>query len=125
MQDFRKLHVWTDSHKLVLVIYDISKRLPVEERYALSSQCRRSAASIPTNIAEGCGTFTEKEHARYFQIAFGSACELQYQLILMKDLGYISAKEFQDLEGQVVSIKKRLASLLRTVRKSISKKSPH
>ena len=89
MQDFRKLMIWQKGHEMALEIYTMTNSYPRTETYGLVSQMRRSAASIPTNIAEGCGRYGNKELARFVQIALGSASELEYQILLSRDLGYI------------------------------------
>jgi four helix bundle protein len=80
MKDFRTLAVWEKAHHFTLAIYRLSKTFPKEELFGLTSQIRRAAASIPTNIAEGCGRSTDPDFARFLQIAFGSACEVESDL---------------------------------------------
>ena len=86
MRDFRDIKAWQKGHRLALAVYQATKRFPTEERYGLKSQARRAAASIPTNIAEGCGRDSEAEFARFLRIAAGSASELEYLLLLARDL---------------------------------------
>jgi four helix bundle protein len=86
MKDFRQLKVWEKSHELALAIYHITAAFPREETYGLASQIRRAASSIPSNIAEGCGRNGDAELARFCIIARGSASELEYQLLLGRDL---------------------------------------
>ena len=93
MKDFRELKVWEKAHQLTLSVYQVSHRFPKEELYGLTSQIRRASASIPANIAEGCGKCGDAELARYLQIAMGSSSELEYHLLLARDLGYLSADE--------------------------------
>jgi four helix bundle protein len=112
MQDFRKLKIWQRSHQLVLKIYSATKTFPAEERYGIISQIRRSSASIPTNIAEGTGRRGNVEFARFIEIAFSSASEVQYQLILSKDLDYLSSDKFRELSNEIVEIKRMLTSFL-------------
>ena len=116
MRDFKKLSVWEKSHQLTLAIYRLTKSFPREELYGLSSQVRRATSSIPANIAEGCGRQTDKEFARFLSIAFGSTSEVQYHLILAKDLGYLSEREFIRLERQTVEVKRMLSGLISKVR---------
>jgi four helix bundle protein len=92
MKDFRNLQVWEKSHMLTLSNYDATRPFPREELFGLSSQIRRAAASIPTNIAEGCGRSSDPDFARFLQIAFGSACEVEYHLILARDLRYVDGR---------------------------------
>lgn len=116
MQDFKKLRVWEESHSLVLRIYRVTRKFPREEVYGLTSQMRRAVASIPTNIAEGCGMSSGSDFARFLQYALGSICELEYHLILAKDLEYLDAASFGQLADEAVSLRKMIASLLTRVR---------
>lgn len=81
MKDFRKLQIWEKSHVLVLSVYKQTKSFPKEELFGLTSQIRRAAASIPANIAEGCGRGSDAELARFAQISMGSASELEYHIL--------------------------------------------
>ena len=105
MQDFRKLVVWRQAHEMTLRIYGETTTFPLEERFGLSSQMRRSASSIPTNIAEGCGRGTDPDFARFLRIALGSASELEYLLILATDLGYLAPCVSRDLLEQTQAVK--------------------
>lgn len=116
MKDFKNLQVWERSHLLTLSIYDATTPFPKEELFGLTGQIRRATASIPTNIAEGCGRSTDQDFARFLQIAFGSACEVEYQLILARDLKYLSEDVFLNVTGELLTIKKMLASLISKVR---------
>jgi len=115
MRDFRKLRVWEKSHHLTLSIYKSTKSFPKGELYGLVSQMRRCAASIPSNIAEGCGRNTQAQFGYFLNIAAGSASELEYQLILVKDLGFIEDKKVERLTNQVIEIKRMLTSLHKMV----------
>ncbi|MEW5843649.1 MAG: four helix bundle protein [Bacteroidota bacterium] len=110
MRDFKKLMVWERSHKFALLIYRLTKQFPKEELYGITSQIRRAATSIPTNIAEGSGKNTSKDFSRYLSIASGSASEVEYLLILVKELEFISEKDFQPLDTEINEIKKMLNS---------------
>lgn len=107
MRDFRQLRVWEASHKLTLEIYKITIDFPKEELFALTNQMRRSASSIPTDIAEGCGRGSNKDYAKFLQIAMGSAYELDYQLLLSKDLGYIDTSKYNEINGKIDSTKRQ------------------
>ena len=113
MKDFRQLKVWEKSHALALAVYKDTATFPREELYALTSQLRRSASSIPSNIAEGCGRSGDNEFARFCAIAAGSASELEYQLLLARDLKLLDRARYDDLSGQVVEIKRILTVLIR------------
>jgi len=93
MQRFTELRVWQRSHAAALQVYRISSRFPIDERFGLTSQLRRAALSVPTNIAEGSKRVTSQEYARFLNIAEGSVAETEYLLMVSRDLGYISAKD--------------------------------
>ena len=116
MQDFRNLKVWERSHEFTLTIYKLTKSFPKEELYGLTSQIRRASASIPTNIAEGSGQGTDAQLKRYIQIAAGSACEVEYQLILAKDLTYIDESHFSALNKEINEIKKMLIAFIKKLK---------
>ena len=116
MRDFRELKVWQKAHQLVLAIYRTTGGFPKGEMYGLTSQSRRASASIPANIAEGCARATDADFARFLQNALGSASELEYHLILARDLGYLAVSEHQPLEDQVVEVKKMLSSFIARLR---------
>ncbi len=115
MKDFRTLTVWQRSHAFTLKVYAATKHFPKEELFGLTSQLRRSSSSIPTNIAEGCGRGTERDFVRFLQIAFGSANEADYQLLLANDLGLMEEKAVAELSADMVEIKRMLASLIRKI----------
>lgn len=110
MRDYQQLAFWQRSHRLTLNIYKATKTFPKEEIYGLTSQMRRSSSSIPTNIAEGCGRLSNAELKRFLIIASGSASELHYQLILSKDLGYLSENLFKELITETIQIRKMIYS---------------
>ena len=111
MRDFRKYNIWELSHKLTLDIYTVSREFPQNESYSIVSQIRRASASIPTNIAEGCGRDSDAEFNRFLTIALGSASEVEYQLILSKDLNYINETSFINLTEEINIIKRKIYSL--------------
>ena len=96
LKSYQELKVWEKAYQLCLKIYGLVKNFPVEERYGLSLQLRRSALSIPSNIAEGYGRKTKGEYIHHLYIAYGSWCELETQLLLAVDLGYIKKKEGEE-----------------------------
>ncbi|MEX0904530.1 MAG: four helix bundle protein, partial [Balneolaceae bacterium] len=111
MRNFRNLSVWEKSHELTLAVYKSTALYPKEEIYGLTSQMRRSASSVPSNIAEGCGRNTQSQLAYFLNIGMGSASELEYQLILSKDLEFISNQIFKEQTNQVTEVKRMLTSL--------------
>lgn len=112
MQDFRNLEVWKKAHSLTLEAYRITESFPRAEMFGLCSQIRRAASSIPTNLAEGCGR-TQAEFARFVQIALGSACELEYELILSRDLRLITQDVYENTNEGMADVKRMLQALLR------------
>lgn len=119
MQDFRHLDVWEKAHKLALEAYRLTDRFPRSEMFGLSSQIRRSAASIPTNLAEGCGR-TQAEFGKFAQIAFGSACELESQFVLARDLGFVTPESYADANSNVIEVKRMLGSLIKRIQAGLS-----
>ncbi|MFC0185663.1 four helix bundle protein [Pseudarcicella hirudinis] len=113
MRDFRKYTVWEQGHKLVLELYRITKTFPAEEKFGLTSQIRRSGISIPTNIAEGCGKPSEKDFARFLGISFGSCQEIEYLMLLARDLDYLNEANYDSIFLEIVSIKKQLYHLIK------------
>jgi four helix bundle protein len=112
MRDFRELKVWEKAHSLTLQVYRITKNFPSDEQFGLTVQLRRAAASVPTNIAEGCGRDSERELARFMSIAGGSASEVEYQLLLAYDLNYIQDETYRELNQQVNDVKRMLNSFI-------------
>jgi four helix bundle protein len=112
MQDFRKLGVWRRSHCLTLRAYKLSRELPPDERFGLCSQIRRAAASIPANIAEGCGRRGRSELRQFLYISMGSASELEYFLLLARDLKMLDVQRHKETEMELLEIKRMLAGLL-------------
>lgn len=115
MRRFQELTVWQKSHSLTLKIYSMSQSLPKDELYGLVSQIRRSSASIPTNIAEGCGRNSNPEMRRFLIISSGSSSELEYQLLLAKDLNYISEIIFKELTDLLIEIKKMIYAFINSL----------
>ena len=112
IRDFKKLNVWEKVHHFTLRVYRITKNFPSDERFGLTVQLRRAAASVPTNIAEGCGRNSERELARFMSIAAGSASEVEYQLLLASALSYIQNEIYRELNQQVNEVKRMLNSFI-------------
>lgn len=112
MRDFKELKVWQKAHRLVLDIYAQSRAFPADERFGLTAHLRKSAISVPSNIAEGSGRDGEREFARFLSIAAGSASETEYQLLLARDLGYLSPEVHRQLDAQVGEARRMLASFM-------------
>jgi four helix bundle protein len=113
MKDFRNLNVWENAHKFVLSVYSATGKFPKEEIYGLTSQLRRAAVSIPTNIVEGSSRGSDKDFARFIQISIGSASETEYLLILCHDLKYLNDNEFEKLHNEVINIRKMMINLIK------------
>ena len=113
MKDFKELKVWEKSHHLTLKTYQVTAKFPQDEIYGLKSQIRRACASIPTNIAEGCGRASDADLRRFLVIAMGSASELEYLFLLSKDLNLIDESNYSIFNDNVIEIKKMLGSLIK------------
>src|SRR3979409_2068082 len=113
MKDFRELKVWEKAHQMTLHCYRITEALPRHELFGLASQIRRCCSSIPANIAEGCGRLGNSELHRFLQIACGSASELEYHLLLARDLGYLSSSDHLSANKQLLEMKRMLVALTR------------
>jgi four helix bundle protein len=115
MKDFRQLKVWEKAHALTLAIYRTTAAFPREEIYGITSQMRRCSASVAANLAEGCGRTEDGDFHRFLNIAAGSAVELEYFLLLARDLDFISAEAYEMRQGEILEVQRMLASLLRKV----------
>src|SRR5262249_35878255 len=116
VRDFRELKVWEKAHQLALAVYGASAGFPKEELYGLTSQVRRCAASIPANIPEGCGRSSDADFARFLQVAMGSASELEYHLLLARDLSMLNAEAYKGLSANVTEVKRMLTTFLQRLR---------
>ena len=103
------------AHEFTLAVYNATREFPREELYGLTSQMRRSAASIGANIAEGCGRRSDGEFARFLQIARGSASEVEYHLLLARDLGFLPAQEYVAMQKRIEEIERMLTSFVRRI----------
>ena len=116
MRDFRKLKVWKKGHRMTLAVYKVTATFPHDELYGLTSQIRRSCASVPANIAEGCGRGSDADLARFLQIAAGSASELEYHILLANELRLMKDREYEGLTREVTEVKRMLASFIRKLK---------
>ncbi len=115
MKDFKELKVWEKAHALTLTVYQETRCFPREEVYGLTSQLRRAAASVAANIVEGCGRRSDGEFTRFLQIARGSASELEYHLVLARDLHMLADGAFRRLDTKVVEVERMLTGLVKKV----------
>ena len=123
MRNYRDLQVWNKAHNLTLELYRVSRGFPREETYGVTSQLRRAAVSIGANLAEGCGRRTSTELARFVRIAMGSASELDYHLLLFRDLGFMNGDDFMRTASGLTEVRKMLTSFLSSVEEQIELRS--
>jgi four helix bundle protein len=115
MKDFRQLKVWGKAHEMALFLYKLTVGFPKHELFGLTSQIRRCGSSIPANIAEGCGKVGNSEFHRFLQMSCGSSNELEYHLLLAKDLGYVGDADYQSAQEKLTELKRMLVALTRKV----------
>jgi len=116
VRDFRELKVWEKGHRLTVAVYEATSGFPRNELYGITAQLRRCSASIPANIAEGCGRGTNADLGRYLQMALGSASELQYHLYLAHDLSILKPRDHERLSEEVIEIKRMLATFIENLK---------
>jgi four helix bundle protein len=114
MKDFKELKVWEKAHSLALLVYQETRCFPKEERYGLTSQLRRAAGSVAANIVEGCGRRSDGDFTRFFQTARGSS-ELEYHILLARDLHLLSESAFRSLDTRVIEVERMLTGLVKKV----------
>ncbi len=117
MHNYKELKVWQKGRELVKFIYELTKKFPKEEIYALTSQVRRAAVSVPSNISEGAGHFSNKEFSRFLEIAYASTCELDTQIILSFDLEFINKDDLNNFCIYIEEIQKMLSGLIKSLEK--------
>ena len=115
MQDFKDLKVWAKAHELTLQVYRSTRNFPKEELFGLVSQMRRCSSSIGANIAEGVGRRSDGEFGRFLHISRGSASELEYHLLLAKDLQFLSQEHYDGLTQATDEVQRMLTSLIQQV----------
>jgi len=122
MRNYKDLQVWEKAHKLTLVVYKGTQDFPKEERFGLTSQIRRSSASIAANLAEGCGRRSDGEMARFIQISMGSGAELSYHLLLARDLGFLKNSDYFNWNSDLSVVMRMLSSLSQKMRNALAAK---
>jgi four helix bundle protein len=115
LKNYRDLKVWQKSYRLCLDLYRITKKFPKEEIYGLTSQIRRAAVSIPSNMAEGYGRKTTADYLRFLYIAYGSICELETQLLLSSDLNYVNKENLKALRDDTEEVERMLKALIKSL----------
>jgi four helix bundle protein len=111
MQDYRKLTVWGHAHAVVLHVYRVTGSWPARRDAGLGAQLRRASASVPANIVEGCSRASRSEFARFLDIAYASAAEVEYHLLLARDLGLCSERDYDDLSNKIDHVQRMLRGL--------------
>ncbi len=114
IHSFTDLHAWKEGHRIVLTIYKLTKQFPKEEKFVLVDQLRRCAVSITSNIAEGFSRYGKADKRHFYRIALGSLTELQNQLLIARDLEYISENDFQTIAEITISVSKLLNGLIKS-----------
>lgn len=117
MRKFKNLEIWNLGKSVALATYKITRQMPPEELYGLTSQMRRAAISIPSNIAEGCSRSSNKDFARFLEISIGSAFELETQVILSLELAYIENEEAIQLMDQLGQLQLKINAFIKSVKK--------
>ena len=120
IEKFQDLDAWQEGHRLVILIYKFSKLFPKEEIFGLTSQIRRAAVSITSNLAEGFGRLSYKDKHNFYQIAFGSIIEVRNQLLIARDVGYLTLKEFAEIDRQAMVVERIYRGLIRKSREFYS-----
>jgi four helix bundle protein len=115
LKNYKDLMVWQKSYQVCLDVYKITKEFPGEEKYSLSSQIRRAAVSVPSNIAEGYGRKTTPDYIRSLYIAYGSNCELETQLLLAGDLGFTESNSLQKALEGISEVERMLKALIKSL----------
>ncbi len=114
IKSFTDLKAWQESHNIVIWIYKITKNFPKEEVFGLTNQMRRCVVSVTSNIAEGFSRSSKKDKSQFYTIALGSVTELQSQLLVAKDIQYISKQEFKQIADKTVEINKMINGLIKS-----------
>ena len=116
MSNYKSLQVWQKAHQLALDIYRLADELPSREQFGIAKQLRRGAVSVVSNLAEGSGRGTDKEFARFVDISRGSAIEMECQLLLARDLGYIDSVQHDAIADRISEVSRMLIGLRKRLR---------
>jgi four helix bundle protein len=115
LKNYKELNVWKKAYQLCLDIYKITRDFPRDERFGLTSQIRRAAVSVPSNIAEGYGRKTKGEYVQALYVAYGSNCELETQILLSGDLGYAAGEMFEKVQEAIGDVERMLKALIKSL----------
>jgi four helix bundle protein len=116
LKNYKELIIWQKSYQLCLEIYRITSTFPKNEKFGLTSQIRRSVVSVPSNIAEGYGRRTTADYIKSLYIAYGSSCELETQIILSADLGYIDSARLKEISDGIHEVERMLKALMKSLK---------
>lgn len=116
MRNFRNYEIWQKSIELTTAIYELSKKFPSQEKFALANQIERAAVSIPSNIAEGASRSSEVDFARFLEISLGSAFEVETQLLIAQKLDYIAKEEYHCISTRLDSLQKQLGHFISKIK---------
>src|SRR3989344_2718252 len=116
IRSFKDLRAWQEGHRLVLMIYDATKLFPKDEQFGLTNQIRRAAVSVTSNIAEGFSRKSLKEKIQFYSMSHGSLAEVENQIIIAKDIGYINQETFNDMSDSIIVTSKTLNGLIKSLR---------
>ena len=122
MRNFRKLDIWKKAIELTKLIYKITVDFPITEKYGLKSQIQRASVSVASNIAEGSSRRSEVDFARFIEMSIGSAFEVETQLIIAKELGYISKSNYESILSHIQILQKQINALLAKIRQAYNQK---
>jgi four helix bundle protein len=120
MRPHEKLDVWKKAVEMVTTVYAVTKTFPADEKFGLTSQIRRAGVSVPANIAEGAARQSEREFCQFLSIAQGSASELETELLIAKNLHYLSAEDYERIYEEINTIARMIVGLSKTIRARIS-----
>lgn len=115
LKNYKELKVWQKAYQLCLGVYKVTAKMPKEERFGLTSQIRRAAVSVPSNIAEGYGRRTTPDYVRSLYIAYGSNCELETQVMLTEDIGFIEAALLEGIKDAIQEVERMLKALIKSL----------
>lgn len=123
IREFTDLKVWQEGHRLVVLVYKITKDFPREKTYSLTDQMRRAASSVTSNIAEGFGRQGYKEKIQFYYLAQGSLTELKNQILIAKDVGYLNERDFKELSEKASATHRLLQGLITKSKTFLNHKS--
>jgi len=119
IRSFTDLKTWQLGHAVVLAVYDLTKNFPKEEQFGLTNQLRRAAVSITSNVAEGFNRYSRKEKAQFYAVSLGSLAEVQNQLLVARDVGYVTHQKFQEVAEKTVELSKATNGLIKSCRSTV------